>query len=305
MIDPTATFPAGIQPLQRLHERQVVARLGYGSREGFAGAPGVTGFVGWYEATDGEAGTNLLREAVAALYRSGADRVIGPLDGSTWQRYRLLVPDEGASVEIEAPFLGEPTNPAEYPLHFAAAGFEPHLEYESRIVDRPAASPEAAAARERLRERGIRVEGIDPSSFDRTVEEIHRLTHLAFAENPYFTPLDPAAFCAMYAAVRPLVDPALVRLARDADGRLLGFVFAYLDPYAPDRVVLKTLATHPDARGLGLGGVLTDEVNAAAGARGAAVIHALMQVTNFSRRISARSDSRLLRSYHLFSAPRA
>jgi ribosomal protein S18 acetylase RimI-like enzyme len=302
MIDPT--FAAGIRPLQRNRGDQVVARVGIGSREGFAGAPGVTGFVGWYEATDGEAGTNLLGEAVAALYRSGADRVIGPLDGSTWQRYRLLLPDESARVDVEPPFLGEPTNPAEYPLHFAAAGFAPHLEYESRIVDRPAASPEAAAARERLLVRGIRVEGIDPSAFDRTIAEIHGLTHLAFAENPYFTPLDPAAFGAMYAAVRPLVDPALVRLARDAEGHLLGFVFAYVDPYVRGRVVLKTLASHPDARGLGLGGVLTDEVNAAAGARGAAVIHALMQVTNFSRRISARSESRLLRSYRLYSAPR-
>jgi ribosomal protein S18 acetylase RimI-like enzyme len=284
----------------------VVARLGYGVRDGFAGAPGRTGFVGWYEASDGVVGAELLRRAVAELYAAGAERVIGPLEGSTWHRYRLMVEEAGApDPAAEPPFLGEPVNPPEYPDHFEAAGFLPHLEYESRIVRAPRANPALQPAAERLRERGVEVAGIALERFEETIREIHELSLLAFAGNPYFTPIQLEEFTAMYAAVRPLADPALVRLARDGEGRLLGFVFAYVDPLAPGRVILKTLATHPDARGLGLGGLLTDAVNAAAGERGAAVIHALMQVTNFSKRISARSESELFRRYRLYQAARA
>jgi GNAT superfamily N-acetyltransferase len=284
--------------IERAGER--VAKLAYGARAGFAGAPGLTGYIGWYEATDPAAGIDLLRQATTRLFEMGVDRVVGPLDGSTWHRYRLTLPDDGVG---EPPFLGEPVNPPDHPFHFEQAGFVPHLEYESRIVREPGHARETRDATERLRASGIEIEGVDGDGFHALIGEIHRLSLTAFAANPYFTPIGIAEFTRMYEPARALADPALLRLARDRDGRLLGFVFAYADPLAPSpRVILKTLATHPDARGLGLGGLLTEQINAAAGARGAPVIHALMQVTNFSKRISARSESELFRRYRLFIA---
>jgi ribosomal protein S18 acetylase RimI-like enzyme len=68
--------------------------------------------------------------------------------------------------------------------------------------------------------------------------------------------------------------------------------------------VLKTLAAHRDARGMGLGGILVDDIHAIAAERGSAVLHALMQVSNVSETISRRSGSELFRRYVLYGRER-
>ena len=228
--------------------------------------------------------------------------MVGPLNGSTWARYRLALPPEDGEPG-PAPFLGEPQNPPEYPAHFRAAGFAPLLRYESRRVPEPRPDPGLEPARARLADRGLSVAGLDPAAFDAAVAEIHALSLRAFASNPFYSPLPLEPFREQYRRLRPLLDPELVRLARGPDGRLLGLVFAYPDPLAPHpRVVLKTLAAAREARGLGLGRVLTDDVHRLAALRGAEVVHALMHVDNASMRVSAHADSRLFRRYALYRA---
>ncbi|CAN5847066.1 MAG: GNAT family N-acetyltransferase [Gemmatimonadetes bacterium] len=297
-------FPADSRTMLAFRGEEVVARLAMGTRDDFAGAQGRTGYVGWYEASDREAGVALLRRALEELFAEGAKRVVGPLNGTTWHRYRLVIPDsEGRKLPGDVPFLSEPGNPIEYPLHFESAGFEPHLEYESRIIREPQRDPEVFQAAVRLDSLGVTIRGIDMDRFEEELVALHQLSVIAFAENPYFSPIGLDEFTAMNRAVRPLVDPALVRLAWGLDGELLGFVFAFMDPLATGpRVILKTLVSHPDARAMGLGGLLTDAINRAAAERGASVIHALMQASNFSTRISSRRDSELFRRYRLYVA---
>jgi GNAT superfamily N-acetyltransferase len=281
-----------------------VARLAMGIRDDFAGAPARTGFIGWYEASEREAGAALLRRALEELFAAGATRVVGPLNGTTWNRYRLVIPEsESRKLPGDVPFLSEPVNPSEYPLHFEDAGLGPHLEYESRIIRDPARDPEVFQAAVRLEGLGVAVRGIDLDRFEEELVALHQLSVLAFAENPYFSPIGLAEFAAMNRAMRPLLEPALVRLAEGLDGELLGFVFAFQDPLATvPRVILKTLVTHPDARAIGLGGLLTDAINRAAAERGASVVHAMMQGSNFSTRISNRRESELFRRYRLYIA---
>ena len=103
----------------------------------------------------------------------------------------------------------------------------------------------------------------------------------------------------------PLLDPNLVLLAYDDRDRLVAFVLAFRDPFGPPdlpRIILKTLATDPSARGLGLGGFLTDAIGRVAAERGATVIHALMESSNLSKRISSHHESVLFRRYALFAS---
>lgn len=299
---------------------EAVARLAVCIRYGLLAAPGRSGVVGWYETTDREAGVALLRRAVATACGPqtretgrgprgavGADRpaerVLGPMNGSTWGRYRLALPSD---LHADPPFLSEPANPPAYADHFREAGFRVAAEYESAIVEDLSAgderAPEFAA---RLAAQGGTMRTLDVGRFDEELESIHRLSIEAFAQNRFYAPIGLDEFRARYLPLRPILDPDLVRLAIGADGALLGFVFAFPDLLStddgrPTRVVLKTLATAPAARGLGLGSLLTDEIRRVAHAKGyRAVIHALMEAGNASVRIS-RHTARVFRRYALF-----
>jgi len=284
-----------------------VARLSFTVAAELRGAPGRTGLIGHYERTDAAAAAVLLRHAAVRLRREGVDRILGPMNGSTWGRYRLALPSAPGEGE-EPPFLSEPANPAGYPTDFRDAGFRVAAAYESAIVeDLSAADPRRGALAERMRGRGAAIRPLDPARFDDELRAIYALSVAAFAANLFYSPISFDEFRARYAPLRPLLDPELVRMAEDADGRLLGFVFAFPDALAmesghPTRVVLKTLATAPEARGLGLGSFLTDEIRRLAREkRYVSVIHALMQADNTSIRIS-RHSGRVFRRYVLFEA---
>lgn len=283
------------------------ARLSLDVATDLQGAPGRTGLIGHYERADAAAGVALLRAAADRLAAEGVRRILGPINGSTWGRYRLALPAPPGEA-AEPPFLSEPTNPAGYPDDFRQAGFRVAAEYESAIADDlSAADPRRDALAKGIAARGVVIRPVDLERFDEDLRAIHGLSVGAFAENLFYSPIDFGAFHARYAPLRPLLDPALVRLAEDAAGRLLGFVFAFPDAPGtrggrPTRVVLKTLATAPAARGLGLGTFLTDEVRRLAREMGyASVIHALMQTDNTSIRIS-RHSGRVFRRYVLYGA---
>jgi GNAT superfamily N-acetyltransferase len=301
---PDEPVPEGARCLLARRGDAPVARLAYTLAYDLRGARGVSGLVGWYEAADADAGAALLRRAREAIAGPGVMRVLGPVNGSTWGRYRVALRDDEDGAE--PPFLSEPWNPADYPRHFQEAGFRVATEYESAIVDDLSqADPRREELAERVRARGATIRPLDVDRFDAELLAIYGLSTAAFAENLYYSPISFHDFRARYTPLRPLLDPELVRLAEDADGRLLGFVFAFPDALTmrdgrPTRVVLKTLATAPAARGLGLGTYLTDEIRRIAHEKGyASVIHALMQAQNESIRIS-RHSARVFRRYALY-----
>ncbi|HLM67105.1 MAG TPA: GNAT family N-acetyltransferase, partial [Longimicrobium sp.] len=303
---PEEPLPADARCLLVRRDGKPVARLACTLADDLHGAPGRSGLVGWFESSDSAAGIAVLRGAIERLAADGAVRVLGPMHGSTWSRYRLMLPREPIGAEMEPAFLSEPTNLADYPWQFRHAGFTVAAEYESAIIEDlsvPDAKREQSA--ERIRARGAVVRPLDLDRFDDELRALYGLSVTAFAENLYYSPIPFDEFRARYLPLRPVLDPELVRLAEDADGRLLGFVFAFPDLLTmrdgrPTRAVLKTLATAPAARGLGLGTFLGDEVRRLAHEKGyASVIHALMQSDNASVTIS-RHTARVFRRYALY-----
>ncbi len=165
----------------------VVARASLWIADGLTGAGGRSGLIGHYEALDGESGAALLREGCAQLAREGCVRVLGPMNGSTWRRYRLELPREPDDPDIRPDgFAGEPRNPARYPADFSGAGFEVAARYESRFEPEAKVEPSAhAAARERALARGVRLHALDPSRFERTLSDMHELSLQAFSANAW------------------------------------------------------------------------------------------------------------------------
>jgi GNAT superfamily N-acetyltransferase len=262
------------------------------------------GVIGHYAAADAHSGEALLAKACDVLASRGSQVAVGPMDGTTWRRYRFIV-DRGA----EPVFFLEPDNPDDWPAHWTQAGFGRLATYVSAMNgDLSFADPRTAAALDRLREAGIVIRALDPARADAELQRIFRLSLTAFSRNYLYTPIAEAEFLAQYHAVLPHVRPELVLLAERGNA-LVGFMFALPDLAqarrgAPiDTVILKTIAVDPAAAGMGLGGALMDLVQRTArGLSYRRAIHALIHEDNVSRKLSDRS-ARTIRRYALFSRP--
>lgn len=260
------------------------------------------GLVGHYAAAEAEAGVAVLRQAGAELAARGCTTAVGPVDGSTWHDYRLVV-ERGA----RPPFFLEPDTPDDWPDHFRAAGFETLASYTSALVASiPPPSLEMDARAERLAAAGYRVRPIDVGRAAAELDALYDVSIAAFAGNFLYTPIAREEFHAHYGAVLPHVDPRLVLLAEHA-GAVVGYVFVMPDLLEVRRTgrattaILKTLAVHPAHGGAGLGGLLVERGQRAAEAAGLSqVIHALMLDANLSQKIS-RHYGTTFRRYAVFS----
>ncbi len=257
------------------------------------------GLIGHYAADHARTAAQILSAACAELARRGCTLAVGPMDGSTWRRYRLLT-ERGA----EPPFFLEPDNPDDWPLHFEAHGFVPLARYYSALnadIRRPWSLPEAADAGFSIR----------PLNLGRIEEELHRLWRMAtsaFAGNFLYTPIEETEFRAMYLQLLPVVRPELVLVAEHGD-KDAGFCFTLPDALQArrglpvDTAIMKTIAVLPEYQGRGLGSLLIAHVNESAARLGMRrCIHALMHETNPSRKIG-RGFLRDFRVYTLFARP--
>ena len=183
-----------------------------------------TGFIGHYAANDAVAGAELLSDACDILARAGCELAIGPIDGSTWHRYRFIV-DRGAE---PACFL-EPDSPAEWPAHWTALGFSPLATYTSALTERLDLEPVVIPrARRRLAAAGISIRPLDVSRIDDELRRLFALSEKSFRRNFLYSPIAVEEFHRQYAALIPVVRPELVLLAERADN-LVGFVLAVPD----------------------------------------------------------------------------
>lgn len=316
--DPAAVADQGVTPvaleLRTRHapDRHIVMRRG-SSLAGrcscwWTEAPRLLGerygLVGHYAAADHAAGTTLLEYACDVLASAGCTVAVGPMDGSTWRRYRLIT-ERGEA----PPFFLEPDNPDDWPRHWTDTGFAPLATYTSAVnEDLDTEDPRSDATRERLAASGITLRQFDPDRSEDELRRIFELSLVAFSRNFLYTPIGEAEFMAENRAALPVVRPELVLLAEKDDG-LAGFMFALPDMLqarrgeAIDAVILKTMAVHPDVAGRGLGGLLMEEVQRAARSLGfRRAIHALMHEGNRSAALSARY-ARTIRRYTLYSRP--
>jgi GNAT superfamily N-acetyltransferase len=258
----------------------------------------VPALLGWYECTDDSEASGGLLDAACAYYsdRGYAD-VIGPIDGSTWNRYRLARPS------AEPPFFLDVYHKPWYPGQWEAEGFTTISEYRSTSFDDLHDDYRDLDRREEeLRDRGISIRTIDPEDFEGELRILYDLSVRGFAGNFLYTPIDYERFAEMYRPVKPLVHPEFVLIATAGDAPV-AFVFAVDDIYATVRksLVMKSAAVLPAWRGAGLGHHLLERVHRSAYRAGyGRIIHALMREDNRSRNILA-GRSRPLRSYRLYA----
>jgi hypothetical protein len=261
------------------------------------------GAVGHYAAQDATAARVLLARCCSRIGADGCSVAVGPMDGSTWRTYRLVI-----SRCDEPPFFLEPVNPDDYPHHFASAGFTELAHYVStlntHLAWRDPHMGELEATFERL---GVRIRHFDSARPSRDLDLIYSVSQAAFADSFLYTPIERQAFMDLYMPICNVIEPHLVQLAEHG-GRPVGFVFGIGDlnqqarGEAIDTLIVKSLAILPQRCYAGLGTLLLDRCQQAACKLGfRRAIHALMHEGN--ERV-ARLSSRYgqpFRRYALFA----
>ncbi len=261
------------------------------------------GLIGHYAAADAEAAAHLLPHACRELALRGCTLAIGPMDGSTHRRYRLLT-ERGS----EPPFFLEPDNPDDWPAHFINNGFTVLERYVSALqVGLDHDDPRASAIAERLAMEGVTIRHLDVERFADELRGIYNLVAGGFRQNVLYSPISEAEFLEQYGALRPFVRPELVVVAEHAE-QPIGFMLTVPDWLQARRreqtntVIVKTLAVHPEYAGRGLATLLAARCQVVARDLGfSRAIHALMHERNTSRTISQHFAGRVIRRYALFA----
>ena len=260
------------------------------------------GIIGHYAVRDAVSAGRLLKHACEQLAARACTLAIGPMDGNTWRRYRLIT-ERGS----EPAFFLEPDNSDGWPSHFVEAGFSPLAHYSSAInTDLSRKDPRMEEVGARLSAQGIRIRPLNLQRLEDDLHRIYVLSRSGFQGNFLYAPIDEEEFNAQYRSMLHLVRPEMVLIAELGE-RPVGFVFALPDRLQAgrgqtiDTVILKTVAVLPDHAGVGLGSLLMTRVHEVARMLGyARVIHALMIETNHSRKMS-RHSARTFRRYALFA----
>jgi hypothetical protein len=248
-----------------------------------------TAAIGGFKCESAVGGARLLSQVAADLAAAGFGALIGPMDGDTWHRYRVMTETDGSR-----PFLMEPTSGPHDREAFSMAGFTPISEYvSSRGALMDAIGPEPATIP------GVRVARWDGTRSDQLIGRLFETSAGAFARNRFFKPIERAAFLKLYEPIVPLMDPRHVFFAQSADGTLIGFLFGIpdrLEADKPQTVILKTYASGVR----GVGHLLADTFHRGAIDLGYTnVIHALMHVDNVSLDRSRRYGAQVFRRYAL------
>lgn len=262
-----------------------------------------TGIIGHYAASNASVAKRLLDHLCARLAAHECSVAIGPMDGTTWRRYRLIV-ERGD----EPPFFMDLDHPDDWPDHFRATGFTAIAEYFSALVDDiERVDARVAGVTERMHSTGVRIRPLDHERIDAEARAIHSLSLTAFRHAFLYSPIDEAGFLSLYRPLLPRIDPRLVLMA-EHDGTLAGYVFSAADLNEAARgarmrtLVVKTIAVRPERLYAGLGALLLAQVQHNAVALGLdRAVHAMMHASNASRALSRHWHARQIRRYELFA----
>lgn len=259
------------------------------------------GFIGHYFVTDEQTATSLLNNACQELTLKGCTMAIAPIDGSTWQNYRLLTQRGDYPV-----FFLEPDNPDDWQQHFLHQGFTPIAHYTSSLNTNLRQSDSRLEKISQRFQHQVYIRSIDLQQIEKELQRIYTIVIQSFRSNFLFTPIDEAEFIAQYRPLLPYIQSELVLIA-EHDNNPVGFIFAipdYLQKKQGDinTVIIKTLAILPQRIYAGLGYLLLAQCQQIAHQLGyTQAIHALMHEKNSSRNLSRHYHTRTIRQYTLFA----
>lgn len=255
--------------------------------------------IGNYEAEDNPGACfQLFQHVLAHAKENGAEYILGPMNGSTWDNYRLKVPGSHPD------FFMEPCHHPYYHEHFTNANFEVAGRYFSS-VDKNLRfdQPEVLAKEKSFLEQGVTFRNINLTEFEKELSDIYDFNLRAFQNNFLFTPISKEAFIKKYTLVKKFIDPNYVILAEDKGQNLIGYFFCIDDHFNKENrsLIVKTLARHPHDQWKGMGHVIGNMIYRRAILEGyTSIIHALVFEDATSIRLSKNFSGEIFKNYILY-----
>lgn len=234
--------------------------------------------IGSYECIeDAEPASLLIAHAKQEAQKLGAEYLIGPMDGSTWNNYRFSDHNKHPN------FLLEPYCHVYYNKQFIDNGFDAIAQYESTLAPKFEVDENKMSELENsLLSKGLVFRKLNIENIDSELKKICDFSNEAFKENFLYSPVDPNVFIAKYKKFIPFLDPEYVLLAEESNGNLAGLHFCYDSRYTHQKtLVVKTLARTKNKNYSGLGNYLAGKLISTAFKNGYdSMIYALMLKEN-------------------------
>ena len=242
--------------------------------------------IGFFEAENNLQAVKFLFDEIKNYARKkGYTYLIGPLNGSTWKKYRVTLPSNNP------PFLLDNYNKPYYAEMFEKCGFETIANYTSTIcrnLDRE--YPRLKKFENIFKQKGVKIRLFDPQNFDRDIRKIYEVSVKSFVNNFLYTPIIYEDFYKMYEPVKGFLNPEWILIAENETGEAIAFLFGFDNLYNKSQksLILKTLAQVPIYKYKGIGSYLIEFLHYKANLNGYDnVIHALMHENNVSANILA------------------
>ncbi|WP_235297603.1 GNAT family N-acetyltransferase [Portibacter marinus] len=238
----------------------------------------------------------LMDAAVEEVQKLGHRLLIGPLNGSTWNDYRVVTSYQKPPFYLD---IHTPDYHIELMRHYGFTELAAyHSSYAEEIIDH---WDEVEKSHQSFVNKGVIFEGFNLDDPSAEFEDLYYLCSEAFAENFLYSPISEVDFQRKMNASLPLIEKRYTIMARK-DGKLVGFIFCYKDLWdkTSETIVVKTLARSTDKEFQGIGSALSALAMKHAKVDGFTKgIHALMVNSNTSTYISTKFKANPMRNYAL------
>lgn len=216
--------------------------------------PEGVGLVGYFESLNrNEYAHDVLEASRLYLAKHRVNVIRGPINFNTWHSFRISYP------EANSPYVFEPFTRSYYKRLFENFGFHSVYRAVSAIQDVEKTNfGDYRISFLKLQDAGFTFRSVDKSTLRSALEDIHRLSNDIFQNTWTFSRITLEEFLYQFSDVSELKACPLIVAAYHQSSGAIGFIIGAQDTYSRrvNRVVLKTLAVHPEYQGRGIGRAL-------------------------------------------------
>lgn len=227
-----------------------------------------TAYFGFYECVDDDSAAKFLFDSAVAFCREKEyAKIVGPVDGSFWQKYRLKI-----NLFDRQPYTGEPYNKPYYFRQFTDNGFTVSAHYTSNLfhpIDESYRNEKFEQRFQQFLDNGYRIESPTEENYDAIMGDVYDMIMELYSDFPIFKALSREDFMEIYGSFRMIMNMSMTKIAFYQD-KAVGFYISIPD-YAnrvyhvsllslpmllkikksPERYVMLYMGVRPEHRGLG------------------------------------------------------